>query len=327
MNNQEFLQLWKHERPMYEAWGDFVTSKICKKLSDKTINVDSFLKALPTHRVKDNDSLVDKAFYRENKSYSNPYEEIEDKVGCRFIVLLVEQIDVITDIIQEEDNWNYVSCRHFSDEREKSPLLFTYQSVHYVVRAKTDIKYNDLTIAKGTPCEIQIRTLLQHAYAELTHDAVYKSKKIVEPRVQRTIAKSMALIETTDDFFSDVNNSLTSSPSDDFNFQHNLDQLYNSHIKTNSISSQKSSIIILDEFESFIDDSLIGKLEVFIRKEEHIIELINIKLNEDPIYHQSIVIFIYWLIRKKKNALIESWPLNISIIQQLALDIGVSLDN
>ncbi|TOO37902.1 (p)ppGpp synthetase, partial [Vibrio parahaemolyticus] len=78
--------------------------------------------------------------------------------------------------------------------------------MHYVVRARVDLQVKGLMIKAGTPCEIQVRTLLQHAYAELTHDAVYKAKTVVEPEVHRTVAKSMALIETTDDFFSDVNN-------------------------------------------------------------------------------------------------------------------------
>ena len=36
--------------------------------------------------------------------------------------------------------------------------------------------YNGHTIEKDTPCEIQIRTLEQHAYAELSHDYVYKKE-------------------------------------------------------------------------------------------------------------------------------------------------------
>ncbi|WP_422491183.1 GTP pyrophosphokinase [Endozoicomonas sp. ALE010] len=326
MNEQQFLAQWTNESPMYDAWGDFVTSTICSKLESKGKNLSSYLKQNPTHRVKDSISLLDKAFYRANKNYDNPYDDIEDKVGCRFVVLLVEQIKEITDIITNESSWNYKECRHFHSEREKEPLLFTYQSVHYVVRTKSEITHNNVVIAPNTPCEIQIRTLLQHAYAELTHDAVYKAKTLVEPEVHRTVAKSMALIETTDDFFSDVNNKLTGSISENLNFQQELDELYLKYIGLNSISAQKSSIVVLDEFDYIINEDLISKLIKFLDKESYLSEVIRNGVNENPFYSQSVIIFVYYLIKKKKNTLLHDWPLSHKILEKLAVDTGVSLD-
>lgn len=326
MNEEEFLERWKKDNSMYDAWGDFVTSTICNHLKTSGKNLSSYLKQNPKHRVKDAVSLLDKAFYRVKKSYDNPYEEIEDKVGCRFVVLLVEQIKEITDIIITEASWDYKECRHFNSEREKEPLLFTYQSVHYVVRSKAEFIHNEVTIYPNTPCEIQIRTLLQHAHAELTHDAVYKSKTLVQPEVHRTVAKSMALIETTDDFFSDVNNWLTSSASENLNFQQQLDELYKNHIGFDSVEAQKSSIVVLDEFNELINEDLIEKLETFIRKEPYLLEIIRNGVNKNPFYTQSVIIFVYYLTKKKKNTLLRDWPLSCKILERLAVDTGVSLD-
>ncbi|OOE65984.1 (p)ppGpp synthetase [Salinivibrio sp. IB868] len=327
MNEKEFLERWEKDSPMYDAWGDFVTSTICNHLKTSGKKLSSYLKQNPEHRVKNSRSLLDKAFYRINKSYDNPYEEIEDKVGCRFVVLLVEQIKEITDIIITESSWNYKECRHFHSEREKEPLLFTYQSVHYVVRCKNKIIHNGVTISPKTPCEIQIRTLLQHAYAELTHDAVYKSKTLVKPEVHRTVAKSMALIETTDDFFSDVNSRLISTVSENLNFQQQLDELYKKHIGLDSVAAQKSSIVVLDEFSGLITEELIGKLDVFIKNESYLPGVIRNGINENPFYEQSVIIFVYYLIKKKKNTLLRDWPLNNKVLEKLAVDTGVSLDS
>ncbi|WP_051206048.1 GTP pyrophosphokinase [Oceanospirillum maris] len=326
MNEKEFLEQWNQDSPMYDAWGDFVTSTICNHLKTSGKNLSSYLKQSPKHRVKDPVSLLDKAFYRVNKSYDNPYEEIEDKVGCRFVVLLVEQIKELTDIIITEANWDYKECRHFHSEREKEPLLFTYQSVHYVVRNKTEFIHKEVTIYPNTPCEIQIRTLLQHAYAELTHDAVYKAKTLVQPEVHRTVAKSMALIETTDDFFSDVNNRLTSSASENLNFQQQLDNLYKKYIGFESIAAQKSSIVVLDEFNELITEDLMKKLEAFIIKESYLPEIIRSSANINPFYMQSVIIFVYYLTKKKKNTLLRDWPLSYKILEKLAVDTGVSLE-
>lgn len=326
MNQQDFLKKWNSEIPMYTAWGRFVTSVICKEIKESGRDINNFLKQNPKPRVKDENSLLDKAFYRENKNYRNPYEEIEDKVGCRFVVLLIEHINEIINIIQDQDSWEYESCRNFHTEKEKDPLLFTYQSVHYVVRSRTDFEYKGVFINAGTPCEIQIRTLLQHAYAELTHDAVYKAKTIVIPEVHRTIAKSMALIETTDDFFSGVNNKLNSNLSDRIKFQEKLDVLYKSHIGISSKKPQKSSIIILDVFDKFIDNDFPNKLEVFIKNEKNLVHIVKNGAYKNPFYCQSVILFVYYLIKKKRHTLIDNWPLNVTIIETLAVDMGISLE-
>ncbi|WP_028292455.1 GTP pyrophosphokinase [Oceanobacter kriegii] len=327
MNEKEFLEHWNQEIPMHDAWGDFVTSTICKHLKTNGKDLSSFLKQSPEHRIKDTTSLLDKAFYRTNKNYENPYEEIEDKVGCRFVVLLIEQIEEISDVIVNEESWDHKECRHFYSEREKEPLLFTYQSVHYVVRSKTEFIHNDVLIHPGTPCEIQIRTLLQHAYAELTHDAVYKAKTLVQPEVHRTVAKSMALIETTDDFFSDVNSRLIFDVSGEFDFQEKLDSLYKEYVGFESASAQKSSIVIFDEFRDLIDEDLLRKVERFIRKECYLSDVIRGGVGENPFYKQSVIIFLLYMVKKKKHRLINGWPLNYRILENLAMVVGVSLDH
>ena len=326
MNEQEFSLRWKEEHPMYDAWGEFVVSRIEGRLRTSGRNLSSFLKQPCKHRVKDESSLIDKAFYR-GKEYINPFDDIEDKVGCRFVVLLVEQINEITDIITQCDDWDFIECRHFSHEREKAPLLFTYQSVHYVVKSNKELKYNGTTIAINTPCEIQIRTLLQHAYAELTHDAIYKAKTLVEPKIHRTVAKSMALIETTDDFFSIVNQSLNIGVAEDLSFQDKLDELYSGYIGLNCTPAQKSSIVILDAYKEIIKEDTIDKIEAFLNKEYYISELIKSGRVKYPFYTQGVIVFLYFLIKKHKRLLLKEWPLDRMIIRMLASEIGVSLED
>ncbi|HHP0479622.1 TPA: GTP pyrophosphokinase [Vibrio campbellii] len=311
---------------MYKAWGDIVVSDLCQRLVSVGRELDVHLKQPAKARVKSDDSLIDKAFYRPNKNYENPYEDIEDKVGCRFVVLLVEHINELSDIIKSSDRWEYKECRHFNEERKKDPLLFTYQSVHYVVRAKTDEQANGLTVKAGTPCEIQVRTLLQHAYAELTHDAVYKAKTVVEPEVHRTVAKSMALIETTDDFFSDVNNKLNRSASDELSFQQGLDTLYTELIGIAPRPAQKSSIVVLDEFDNLVNEDLIVTIQKLAERRTFIIDSIKAGVNNFPFYSQSVSIFTFWLALKRRNRLLEDWPLERKILERVASDAGVSIE-
>lgn len=326
MNEIEFLHKWVKEKPMYDAWGDFVVTYICDELvNSKQRDIKSHLKQEAKHRVKEDNSLVDKAFHREEKSYSDPYNDIEDKVGARFVVLLAHDIDEICEIIKSNNAWNWKLSRHYEDEKNSSPMLFTYQSVHFIVTSNHDFFHKDKEIKKGTPCEIQIRTLLQHAYAELTHDAIYKTKTIVKPEIQRTVAKSMALIETTDDFFCAVSKALSTEPDVYFNITKELDLIYKDFVGINP-EVQKSTLLILDTFRYLIDGKLISNIKKLISRCPEIAECVKSNAKRSVFYNQSVVLFVYWLIKRRKSQLEENWPLGWEIIKTMASDVGVSLD-
>jgi len=323
MTEAEFQAKWNKEKPIYDAWGRFIVQQICTTLSDRGKDLGVFLKLPAKHRLKDDRSLIDKAFYRAGKNYADPYNDIEDKVGARFVVLVIDDIDLICDIIRTSEYWSFDACKHFDEDKEKSPLLFTYQSVHFVLRPKKTFTFEGVHIPTDIPCEVQIRTLLQHAHAELTHDAIYKAKTAIKPRVHRTVAKSMALIETTDDFFTEVTQQLNQGPIDELGIVSKLDALYFSFTGIKA-ETQKSMLTILDEFEDLVDDELIGKIEAFVKSNDAIPEIIKSKYTESAFYKQSTVLLIYWMLKRKKRKLLDHWPLDRQMLIPLANDLGVS---
>lgn len=326
MTEDEFRNRWQEEKSQYLMWGNFVASKIQDELSSQGKILSEFLKIPNTVRLKSDQSLIDKAFYRK-KSYDDPYNEIEDKVGIRFVVLLIDDIRTISDIIEGMSDWEIDPCKHFDEDKENEPLLFTYQSVHYVVKPKSPLSYEDKDIAAGTPCEIQIRTLLQHAHSELTHDAIYKSKKAIKSSVQRTVAKSMALIETTDDFFSQATRALNNGPLEEFKIVHRLDALYHSFTE-NTAHQQKSAIIIWDEYESFLTEELVDNVTrqlVNNEKYKFLSEIIKRKYPISVLYQQSVILFLYWMLLFRKRQLLNDWPFDVEILAPLADDLGISI--
>jgi len=325
MKESDFLKKWWDERASYEAWGGFVTQEILAQLHDTGVDLRTFLKVPATPRLKADDSLIDKAFYR-SKNYKDPYGEIEDKVGVRFVVLLLKDIEAISKVIIESSHWDFDACKHFDEDRRRDPLLFTYQSVHFILRPKFEAQFDGIRIPVGTPCEVQIRTLLQHAHAELTHDAIYKSKRAVQPEVHRTVAKSMALIETTDDFFGQVSSKLSSGPLEEFGVGARLDGMYQS-LTGNPPANQKSSIVIWDEFEGLITEDLPDLIERFISKYSYLGDTITKRYLENGLYHQSVILFIYWMLKRKRTRLLKDWPLDRSLLEPLATDLGISLED
>lgn len=324
MNENDFKEVWESEKPIYCAWGEYVVSTIKQALENRGKDLNYFLKTPAKYRLKDDNSLIDKAFYRPGKNYSDPYHQIEDKVGARFIVLLLDDINEICKIVENTNDWVFDICKHFDEDKERDPLLFTYQSVHYILKPKKDIKSQNISIPASTPCEVQIRTLLQHAHAELTHDAIYKAKRAVKPKVHRTVAKSMALIETTDDFFTEVTRQLNYGPLEEYAILERLDGLY---LTLTGIKPhhQKSSIVVWDEFEQFIDGTLIDSIQDLLNSNPSLSNTIKIRYQENSFYQQSIALFLYWLLKRKKRRLLSNWPFQRSILESFAIDLGISL--
>ena len=327
MTEAELRSRWQKEKSLYEIWGDYVSNGIQGAITNQGIDLSTFLKVQVTTRVKLENSLVDKAFYR-GKEYSNPYDDIEDKVGIRFVVLLIEDIEKVSHAIELNKDWSFERCKHFEQDKENDPLLFTYQSVHYVVRSKEKLNSSGIEVPKGIPCEIQIRTLLQHAHAELTHDAIYKSKRAVQPRVQRTVAKSMALIETTDDFFSEVTSLLNEGPLKDLNIIETMDSLYENFTAFKP-SNHKSSLTVWDAYEDLVDENLIESIQgqlLSVSDYSTLKDTIVLEYPRNAFYQQSIVLFVYWMLLYRKRRLIRDWPLQRNLLEMLATDVGQSLE-
>ena len=90
---ERFLAWWHAERDAYLAWGKLLSDTVIDALGPliHPVDVSYFLKTAVQPRLKDDQKLVEKAFYR-NKQYVDPYDDITDKVGTRFVVLLGRQI-------------------------------------------------------------------------------------------------------------------------------------------------------------------------------------------------------------------------------------------
>lgn len=326
MNVQEFEQLYKSETPIYSAWGNYVNSQILEELEKELIDrksFDTFLKVPSTPRVKELNSILSKAFAR-NKSYTDPYNEITDKVGVRYVVLLRKDIEFVSKIIEQNQNWSYTKSRDYEDEKEKYPLLFDYQSVHYVVRNNNKIVNKRTSIPSNTPCEIQVRTLLQHAYAELTHDTIYKPKVFAANNVRRSIAKSMALIEATDDIFSEVEMILSNENHRQNSLLQSLLNLYNTFAVSDY--AEGANLFVLDAYREISDTVSIQDLRTFIEENAGIKDTVLNKAQAYFLYRQPVILFVLYLIATQRNTCKQYWPLPESDLRPMFADMGIAFD-
>jgi len=328
MDRNSFKIKYESEKHIYDHWGKFVTDTIINKLKDKYDNTayHEIIKIPPSYRVKETDSILEKAFVTKRNKYQDAYNEITDKVGARFVVLLRSHLDILQSIIENCEYWDYSLDRDFNDEKEKDPRVFDYQSLHYVVKSNQEIELENVTIPAFIPCELQIRTLLQHAYAEMTHDTIYKGNVRTKPEVHRTIAKSMALMETTDDLLLEAQKQINEASKYLDDWKSVIIGIFESEFKEVSYSERHLDMFI-DMLLDLLSKHNTTELADFFSSRPFIFDKIKEKQNSDILFNSPVILMLYFLISQHKNLLYKSIDYDISILDDICSDLGVSTPN
>lgn len=324
VDHETFRQRYEAERPLYDRWGAFVTSYVVDALSDKVGSREAaaqFFKVTPHHRTKAVDSIIEKAYYR-GKNYADPYAQITDKVGTRFVVLLLEDVGSVRQIVEQCPKWSASLDRDFETERLDHPTLFEYQSVHIVVRPIHGTEGNEYPPEMA--CEVQIRTLMQHAFSELTHDTLYKSELIASPKVRREVAKSMALIETTDNLFSGVSMTLREASSTSDEWVRGLSALFKEVVARDPEPNPRANLYLLTKLREIDSAVTMADVAAFTR-EEHVGKWVNSKADEQFLFRQPAILLAYYLARRKRLVLKRHWPFTPDELEPLFSDLGISL--
>lgn len=324
MNELELIARWTAEQPLYAAWGRYVLSCVLTNLKDLLgeRKLAEVLKIEPQPRTKDPISFVDKAFHR--KKYENPYTDVEDKVGVRFVVLLTSDISLIQKAI-ELCGFEVSKDKDFEADRASRPLEFAYQSDHFVVRPKADIVEAERTYPAGIPCEIQVRTLLQHAHSELTHDRDYKGQKETPPRVKRNIARSMALIEAADDFFEQVVKDLDELDRPTREVFQDLEKIYRDKVSPDS-QRARSNVLIIEALAEVLGTEIVAEITALLDEKPFIRDRILARVATQHLFRQPAVLLAYLGANKAPVGTKGRWPLTSEELRPIYGDLGKAFD-
>lgn len=148
-------------------------------------------------RTKSVESFNEK-IARPNKNYSNPIEEILDLSGIRIIVHYNDDVYKVADLLEKE--FIKIECEDRHQANNYNVDSFGYLSLHYIV--ELDKKRTELfewAQFKGIRTEIQIRTVLQHGWATLSHAMQYKREDDVPKDLRRKLYRLAGLFELADE--------------------------------------------------------------------------------------------------------------------------------
>ncbi len=316
MNKQEeaILNDFNNLLPSLKVWGNFVDNCLTTEILSQ-FSKENIVKILPSNRIKDEKSFLFKALYRK-KPYKNPFIDIEDKIGTRIVVLKSSDIEKVADEILKFPKWKSKITKNIQQEIEDKPNIFDYQSLHIVVEPTED----DLTFNKDIrpflTCEIQIRTLLQHAFAEVSHDSTYKGPYKNDKGILRHLAKSMALMEATDDYFCNIFALMSDEKRYYSNYMKEMIELYKSFNK--DFDKQDLNFSLTDSiFELLeIQNVELSDLTFYVEKHKAKLEKI-IKPQLGLLMQQPIFLLANYYFDNHRTMLKENWTLSEDALKSI----------
>jgi putative GTP pyrophosphokinase len=323
----EIRERWRSEQPIYDALGRIICEQISDRIAELGVDGKYLLRVPMSSRLKEENSLIDKALYR--KKYASPYEGITDKVGVRLVVLTDEEIPIVEEILKGLPDFNIKGpTNDFREKREKEPTKHEYQGVHYELFLKSSRPCGELTIGTDCICEVQVKTLLQHAVSELSHDTTYKSDVIPQPNVQRIVSNCISLAETTSYLFSLALDEVKKENQqwDDFTsvLIKEYKKLHHAPIRLDR-DLQRRLLLALRDMSSEEQPELIENLISFVSEKESVLRAaIDKGYDNSLLYGQPIILFLYYLIKKFPNRMRVKWPYLEELLEPLYLDLGLT---
>ena len=184
-NLEEILSQFDSTKNNYERLLEYIEATIKSLMENEKIQIHEI-----KGRIKDKERLSKKI-------------ETKDYKYSRIITYFSDDVDKIASLLEEEfdlDQDNSIDKRKTQD-----PTKFGYVSLHYILKLggsraelTENINYKELKF------EVQIRTILQHAWAEIEHDFGYKSDQDVPEKIRRRFSRLAGLIELADEEFMEI---------------------------------------------------------------------------------------------------------------------------
>ncbi len=195
-HTQELLEQYRSLLPVYEKMADVIPEKLKEFFDEAGIIV-----AAVEHRVKAEKSLAGKLQLKGDK-YKDIFD-ITDVVGLRVITFYIDDVDKVASIVERlfEIDWE-----NSIDKRKIHEIdSFGYLSLHYICRVP-ESSYNDPEHPEINKIrfEVQMRTVLQHAWANMNHDTGYKSGVEIPLIYKRNMSRLAGMLELIDDEFSRI---------------------------------------------------------------------------------------------------------------------------
>lgn len=191
----EYATWYEECRPQYEALARTVEGLLREVLTFREID---FLAV--TSRAKSIESFQGKI---QRKRYDDARKEVTDLCGIRVITYLEADVARVSEVIR--DTFQVDAQRSLNKSDALAIDRVGYRSLHFICTlGPRRAKLPEYEPFSGLVFEIQVRTVLQHAWAQIEHDRNYKFGGVLPTLLQRRLFLAAGLLETADREFGDI---------------------------------------------------------------------------------------------------------------------------
>ena len=196
MHCEMILDEYHEKMPFYEKMKSIVTERLGACLEENKIVVAGL-----ESRIKTEKSLTGKLELKGSKYQT--LGDITDILGVRIITYYSDEVDVISALVEKlfDIDWD-----NSVDKRKMLEIdRFGYMSLHYVCRIPERM-YQDPAMPQLNQIrfELQMRSTLQHVWANMYHDMGYKSDVEIPAEYQRNMSRLAGMLELVDEQFSRI---------------------------------------------------------------------------------------------------------------------------
>ncbi len=190
----ENVTWYREKQPLYKILAEKVIGIIEEVIISKNINYASL-----GYRDKDIESFRKKI---ESGINFDP-KEMQDLAGIRIVGYVKSDVD---NIAKEIENLFEIDKARSVDKAESLGTdKMGYRSIHFVAKLpKNRIELSEFRKFEGLSFEIQIRTILQHAWAEIQHDRNYKFSGVLPNDIKRRFSLLAGHLELADNEFDTI---------------------------------------------------------------------------------------------------------------------------
>ncbi|MBQ0127135.1 MAG: hypothetical protein KBS80_03995 [Bacteroidales bacterium] len=204
--NQEKYGLDLHCNMLLDEYNENMPSyrkilQIAKTELEKAISEIGLYIVAQESRIKTEASLAGKL---DIKGYKyNTVSDITDIVGIRVVTFFSDEVDKVAVLI---DKLFDVDWSQSVDKRTMHALdSFGYNSLHYICRIPKSLFHDPaMPMVNELRFEVQMRTALQHVWANMNHDTGYKSGVDVPKDYIRNLNCLAGMLELADEQFSRI---------------------------------------------------------------------------------------------------------------------------
>ncbi|WP_321916977.1 RelA/SpoT domain-containing protein [Paraburkholderia sp. J11-2] len=166
----------RHGRGAYAAFASTVAAILTAAINAEG---NSFRLQQVKSRAKEPASLRVKLEKRGLAGTEALEGQIKDLAGCRVIFYMDSDVNRFIHSGLVGENFEILEVKVHHPRRDADDAAELYTSNHYVVALKRErLTLPEYAGFAGMRCEIQIQTILHHAWAEMAHDTIYKAPEL-----------------------------------------------------------------------------------------------------------------------------------------------------